>query len=202
MKGLMLKDFLNLKKQWVIIILLLVFYSIFSVASQSPQMVGFAVLLLSIILSSSLFAYDEQSKWDRYALTLPVTRAKIVLSRYLFFLLFIAVLTLFSILLNAGMGIPTGNALLSSAFFASASLLLIAVFFPFLFRFGAERARFLMAALTIIPIIGITLLAQMHLLPEDLSALDSALPFALLTGPVSFVLSLLLSIRIYRRKEF
>ena len=32
------------------------------------------------------------------------------------FLLFIAVLTLFSILLNAGMGIPTGNALLSSAF--------------------------------------------------------------------------------------
>ena len=202
MKGLILKDFLNLKKQWVIIILLLVFYSIFSAASQSPQMAGFAVLLLSIILSSALFAYDEQSKWDRYALTLPVTRAKIVLSRYLFLLLFIAVLTLFSILLDAGMGVPAGNALLFSAFFASASLLLIAVFFPFLFRFGAERARFLMAALTIIPIIGITLLARMHLLPEDPSALDPALPFALLAGPVSFVLSIFLSIRIYRRKEF
>ena len=59
-----------------------------------------------------------------------------------------------------------------------------------------------MAALIVIPIIGFTLLARMHLLPEDLSALDPALPFALLAGPVSFVLSIFLSIRIYRRKEF
>jgi len=202
MKGLLIKDILNFKKQWLVMLFLLIFYSVFAVLNDSPEMVGFMMVLLSLILPMTAFAYDEQSKWDRYALSMPVSRTEIVLSRYLFLLLLVVLLSLFAFFLNFCMGVAPGEAFSSTALFSALSLLMGAVSFPVLFRFGPEKTRLLMVLVILIPTVGLMLLERAGLLPEELPAFGDLLPFFLPAALLLFVLSFFLSVQIYKRKEF
>ena len=94
MTGLITKDFLVMRKMLRSYLLMIVVYTILAYLDffDYSFIITFVQVALSV-LPISAFAYDEQSKWDRYAMSLPLGRSRVVGARYLFVLL----LTLFTV---------------------------------------------------------------------------------------------------------
>lgn len=88
MKGLLTKDFLTLKKKYgivrVIIYLAIIITLMIVLESAAPIYICFLLLPLEITsMIISLTTCDEEWRWDKFAISLPITKTSIVKSRYL-----------------------------------------------------------------------------------------------------------------------
>ncbi len=88
MTGLILKDFLVLRKALLSYVSIIVLYAVLAFFDifQFSFIISF-LQIMSAVLPLSAFAYDEQAKWDRYAMSLPIGRSAVVRARYLFVVL-------------------------------------------------------------------------------------------------------------------
>ena len=151
MKGLLLKDWYVLWGGAKRLIFLIALYIVIGEFSAGIGSVG---VLLCAMLPTSCMAYDERSKWDRYALSMPISVRDLVVSKYLLGYLALlagAALKLLVILLPFG----NGGDFASLALLLAATLLSIAVQFPILFKFGIESGRIWMMLLTAVFAVGI-----------------------------------------------
>lgn len=84
--GLILKDFYSIRGYLIRQIgLLLVIYLIIGIAMKTMSMLP-AMLMLGVTMSLiSIFSLDESSRWNAYALTLPITPRDLVISKYLIY---------------------------------------------------------------------------------------------------------------------
>ena len=83
MKGLIIKDIFNLKKGITTTLIMILFYGIFSYNTGNMSMlIGMTVFIMTSLSISSM-SYDDMAKWDGYALSMPITRKNIVLSKYI-----------------------------------------------------------------------------------------------------------------------
>ena len=218
MTGLIWKDAMVMRKN-------IKFYAIFLVAYFGLALAGifdisFVISFASVIimmLPVSCFSFDEAAKWDRFCRSFPLEPRSIVGARYLFTLLILLSLAVFSsvcaVLLNLlDIGstslIENIGSMLGSL---GAGLFIVDVMLPLCYKLGAERARPYLFAVIFIPFIAIFLLLRfgpdlglslefLNRMPE-ISALGviALLPLA---GLVCLGLSFLLSCRIVDRKEF
>ena len=216
MIGLIMKDILVMRKLLKSYLLLIVIYIILAYLDFFDY--SFIITFVQIILAVmpiSAFAYDEQSKWDRYAMSLPLGRSKVVGARYLFVL----ALTLFTV----AMGLA-GTALLYLAhqvdplemFVAlmvstAIGLLLPTILLPLSYKLGAERARPYLYAIIFIPVIAVVLLAKAGVLDMSmLKGMDLLTPTALgvgaallpAAGLAALAVSYLISCRVAAGKEY
>lgn len=83
MKALIYKDFLTLWKNLKNYLLMCVIFQVASIAGEDFAFMRFYPLILVSSLPHTLLAYDERSGWEKYALALPVSRRKLVSSKYL-----------------------------------------------------------------------------------------------------------------------
>ena len=87
MNGLIVKDmqifFKKVSAVNLIIILIGTGFCIFYLHREGMVLVGTLLPALFVSLSKTLFVDDQQSKWDKYAISLPVSKSTIVLSRYI-----------------------------------------------------------------------------------------------------------------------
>lgn len=204
MKGLLLKDLLNLKKQWVIVGALIIFYALLALQSGSGAMLGGVLAVLAAMMPVTAFSFDEKAKWDKYALSMPVSRRDLVLSKYIFGLGFcvlaFAVNMVFNSLLDSGNKLKE-TLIISYALFA-VSLLFMLLILPVLFRFGVEKGRLLMLAILFVPTAIVTLgVTSGSGLPDEKTLMHmlSLTPLLLI---LLLIASMALSLRIYARKEF
>ena len=79
MKALLYKDAMVLWKQMRIMLLLILVFAVFPSEFQNT----FAVLYAALLPYSAL-AYDERSRWDRMAATMPYSTRDIVTEKYVF----------------------------------------------------------------------------------------------------------------------
>lgn len=111
MSGLIWKDLMVLRKTLKTYGLFFLFYFLMAAVGLFNISFVTAVLqLIVIMLPMSAFAYDEQAKWDRYAIALPLGRRRVVAARYLFTLLMVLIAAAFSLLTCTVISI-TGNGL-------------------------------------------------------------------------------------------
>ena len=86
-KGLIVKDLLQLKSYRKTLIIFIVIMFIFSVMNQQQtEMINIFSMMLILgfgMFGIATFSYDEMSKADKYIMTLPITRKQIVLSKYI-----------------------------------------------------------------------------------------------------------------------
>ena len=163
MTGLIVKDFLVMRKSIKTYILFLLFYFVMAALGIFPiSFITAMVQIIIMMLPLSAFSYDELSKWDRYAFSLPLSRRAVAGARYLFAL----ILTLFAALF----GLVT-CLILSLAFHDSKlvencmtvmvslglGLLYCDILLPLTYKLGPERARpyfYLVIFLPIILLVG------------------------------------------------
>lgn len=89
MKGLLTKDFLTIKKKYGITRLVMDVAIIVAlmIVLKGAGAIYISCLLIPIEVTSmviSLTTFDEQWKWGKYAISLPLSKAQIVQSRYIF----------------------------------------------------------------------------------------------------------------------
>ena len=148
MKALLYKDFLVLWKQMKFMILMVAIFCMMPDTgfSLNTLFIAYAGLLIPV----TLFAYDERAKWDALAAMMPFSTTALVLSRYLFAWLATAFAILCYLIgqLFFQSGI-TPDALAVPGVILVMLLVVQAIYFPILFRLGAEKGRMVMLVVII-----------------------------------------------------
>ena len=141
MKGLLIKDVLNLRPQFrIYIIILLIWFAIALFRADCTFFSGVMVMFV-VMLPINTIAYDEKAGWDKFALTMPLSRDDIVLAKYLFM---ICTITAIAVITFIGNLIITRDVAESAGVMLYAmpvGLILDAVIIPLLLKFGVEKGR-------------------------------------------------------------
>lgn len=206
MKGLLIKDFLYLKQQGRALLVLLIFFVAFAFMSKGGAMTAISGLAVAVtlVVVINTFAFDEGSKWDIYAFSLPVRKKRIVLEKYVFLLLMTAAVTLISeIFAFAFHGMENfGVTLLTLAACAGVGITLCSVILPFVYRFGVQKAWLICLIVGIaVPMIFAPLIRQAHLNTlgeEAITRISWSLPFIV---ALIFIGSYVISCRIVENKK-
>ncbi len=188
MKGLLLKDWYALRGQAGRLFFLIALYIVIGEFSAGIGSIG---ILLCAMLPTSCLAYDERAKWDRYALSMPLSVKDLVVSKYLLGYLMLAVgaaLKLLVIVLPIG----NGSDFVSFVLTIAAALLYLALQLPILFKFGTESGRIWMMIISGAFAIGIVMIGTATLAEVDLALLPY---LALAAAIVLQIPSILLAVR-------
>ena len=206
MKGLILKDLLNLKSTFKTLGIMILFFACVFIPQGNGFIFGIIILMFAMMVVTTI-SYDDLAKWDTYALTMPVTRKEIVTSKYLIMI----ILNTLGSLLALVVGI-IGNMIMGQSFSLeilaiTGVIFLIAFIFgsviiPLIYKFGTEKARLMLILCALIPTALILLVEQMKIpLPTNENPWTY---LALLIGLTiaGMVVSFMISLRIYEKKEF
>lgn len=202
--GLMLKDLLNLRPMTKTLLLMFFIFGVIFIPMGNSMTVYFLLMIFAALLPMIFFLMDDLAKWDRYALTMPVSRKEIVRSKYLLMLMFFVIAFLVSgIIAAVMMYLDPSNAtpLWFMLLVAALGFIYGACLIPLLYKFGSEKARYLMFVLMIAA--GAFLVGWFALFGNSFSR--DLLPAVLLLDAVSIaavIASYFASVRIYEKKEF
>ena len=164
MKGLIIKEFLGLRRYFRILAVLMVLYIFMAFGMTSVSIFASVNAILIMICSLSSFSYDSYNHWNEFALSLPLSRADLVKSKYLFILLLCAFGTVITLALSLIVGLiihlPMQEILISTLVSLLVALFLGGLITPFIYKFGTEKARFIMMITVLIPTVGLTFLSS------------------------------------------
>lgn len=223
MKGLLYKEFFILKKQyWFTFLIAILFAVIALLRIDDLENGGIFFLIYPFVMlggiAISLQAYDEAWKWNVYCKTLPYTPRQVVLAKYLTTLLSYGAFLLLFAVGDAVNRLGTGQAP-SGKFFLTVLLcfpvlsLVPAVGLPIVYRFGLGKGRLIYFVLVgVICGSGLVLIRHDAFLSPSPSLLSSLAAWGpaspallcaviLLVTAAMYLLSYLLSVRIYKRQE-
>lgn len=218
MLGLLIKDFLTLKKYSKNMLLSLLIYAVWSyMANDASFLIIFSIIIFSMVTVTSM-AYDEQYHWNHYALTMPVSRSTIVLSKYALGMLLCLIGTVLSLtgalficVINNFSADMLETLLVIAVAGIMIGLLFISIYLPFVFKLGAEKSRMIVASIFLVPyiIIGILSKTAPGVVSTGLNALSTleTTPrgsFISITIGILIVLivSFMISLSIFKKKEF
>ena len=196
MKGLILKDILCLKSYGRTAILFAVIWLLISLIGGSASFAVSFVFAFIMMLPISGISLDEKCGFGLLEACLPIPRAHVVISKYLFTLLLAAA----AYILCFAVSLISGSA---AEFFAVyfyvflIFLMFISVALPVIFKYGSGKGRliFLICFAAIFAAFYFELFnadSIMRLHPAAIIIFTAAI----------FVLSVIISCRIYEKKEF
>lgn len=203
MSALILKDFYVMWKQTKVLLIIILVFSCLPGAFYPT----FAVIYAAILPYSAM-AYDERSKWDQLAGMLPYADRDIVLGKYLFGYLSIAVAAGLSLVIQTALTLFWDRAsdnlspLSTIPLAMCVGVCVLALPLPLMFRFGVEKGRLVMF-LIIFLVCGSTGVLT-GISSDSLDGgyyLSLALPAAALAAVVLTAVSIPLSLRLYRRRR-
>ena len=202
MKGLLLKDLINLKSTARLFLAFLAIFAVLILSTGELGSYSLSIVVLSAMLPFTTVALDERAKWDRTALCAPVKRSTLVLSKYVLGLVLLGI-ALFAGLLLGLLGGQELSLLLKQLFLIGLSgALILCVMLPLMFRFGAEKGR-----IVLMLIMAAAFAASFLFNGPDvaLPTKDALMDYALIliaSVIAALVLSAMWSMGIYRKKEF
>lgn len=204
MAGLIVKDFKSLKQYAKSLLFVLLVWTVMGVLNKSIDFIGGALMIFIPMVSMSAVAYDEKVKWDRYALTMPISRSDLVLSKYALGIIVGVGCSVYFAVLSLMVSGEMGNIMEKTMIYYCLGILIMAVQMPPIFRLGTERARVVCMLIYLLPFAVIFLLSKLGTkIPlESLKALEKYLWLAPIAVLIILVLSALISINICKKKEY
>lgn len=203
MSALLLKDFYVMWKQTRVLLILILVFSCLPGAFYPTFAVVYAA-----ILPYTAMAYDERSKWGQLAAMLPYADRNIVLSKYLFGYLAIAVTAGISMVIQSALTLIWNQAadnlspLSTIPLAMGVGVCVLALTLPLMFRFGVEKGRLVMFLLIFLVCGGTGAITSITSdIPDGGSYLALALPGVAVAAIVLTAISIPLSLRMYRRKR-
>ena len=233
MKTMLMFDLLTAKKlAWSQLLIVVAVALILTVSTGSAITIMLIMTLMpAYSVGFTLIAFDERNGWERFRLTLPLSRASVMQGRYATFVVITLAGLVLGMALTAivyGLSLAFPNVELLSRLFegmgwqmavatiaasVAFSLVLWLIVLPLFARFGMTKAvRYLPLALIVLLPIGTVLVQKAGPLPAFV--LDLAAWASTPTGTVALVaavlavtavltaLSCMLSVKLYERREF
>lgn len=202
MMSLVYKDLMNLKQQGRIYLLIVAVWVVVAGMERNPSFLGGVLSVWSVLIAITAYAYDEKAGWDKYALTMPVGKKELILSKYVLAVLILGCGMALFLGFNAVLGTEEKEFFELICIFLALGLLAIDVILPLIFRFGVEKGRVILILVFLIPsaigLIGAGIpISVNNILSSEAFGILSAAAGALLL-PVSAAISF----AVYCRKEF
>lgn len=208
MIGLLLKDILQLKRVIKILGLLALFYGGMAVAQGSAEMIVIFAIVMIIMIMFNTISLDEHGKWNQYALTLPYNRTELVLGKYLLVFIAAIVMTIAVMLFELGISGVGSSVVESGATVFCAGLFSASVMLPVIFKFGIDTGRYIVMLIALLPSLLMLVAKQMNLsfklipIQKIVEILNRAPWILIIIVAVTFLGSILLSLQIYKKKEY
>ncbi|WP_075312233.1 ABC-2 transporter permease [Bacillus wiedmannii] len=177
------------------------------------RLIATFIILFAAIPALEVIKYESKSGYEKYVLTLPVTRSNIVQSHYFFYFSVVIIGTLLSYGIFYVHGLVS-NTPIDDGIFKSVSLgtfIILnagAIAYPLLYVFGAEKSD----AITIggaygglVTYFGLQSVIGYLIEQFPISNLNSSLYVSILYtifGVIIYIFSFVISVFIYRKKEF
>lgn len=218
MKAMLYADWLNFRQSIRSMLFILLVFAFTAFAWGRTMFFIMIVAMLSILLPATLCASDQAYGWDKLSLSLPILRREVVQSKYLLGLLVNLMLFVSAAAMTAAYSLVDPSAsitenMLSLFVGELIALLLMGVMFAVTFRFGVEKSRYILIAVVWIPILTMAGIVKFDIIPgivdvinqgfHQLETAPIGLPMAgaLIVCLAMYVLSYIISVRTYQKKE-
>lgn len=217
MLGLLYKDqatiWSSYRKNFLLVVLL---YTVMAFTMDMKFML-FALLFIGGLYTTSALVFDEQSHWDTYARTLPVSGQQIVGAKYLLALLWMAASFVLSYVLLTLCDLFKGQVAENLLYNMTGCLVTLGLVMAYYalgyvlsYKIGAVRARsgviLAIALIIAIALVGSNALENTSFfsfpLLDETTLLVLIAGGSLAVGLVLFILSWVVSTAIYAKKEF
>lgn len=209
MTGLLLKDFYTLRQYLKTMLFMFLFFGLISSGLDNPATFfeGF-IIFMSMMMTLTSFSYDTLAKWDRYALSMPVSRKELVASKYILSVILCLGGTIVSFLISLVIlkldpveGFGMKEHIYATAAIVSISVFFSAVILPLIFKFGVEKCRFLLIAVFAAPTAVLIAVAKLGVPMPSESTLLFILKLLPVLAVLCYLLSFCISVRIFSAKE-
>ena len=161
MKSLVLKDLLNIGHNAKSMLFILLVFAIALIPFSGVEGYIFVCAILCSMMIVTTFSFDDNSKWTRYAMIMPVSKKESVGGKFIALAIFCAVGSLFGLAVGSIGGLISNKITLDligigELLFLTLISWVIALIFgsmsiPLVFKFGAERGRVLLLVSFLIP---------------------------------------------------
>lgn len=201
MKALIKKDIFTVLKSMKVFLVIIILFSIIPGFSAS----SFAVVYASMLPLTAL-AYDERSKWDTLAATMPYSPWQIVGSKYALGYLGLAGSILLTLAAQAAtrlLGVAFDAASSESVLYAACTgLMMTALSLPAAFRLGVEKGRLMLTALILVCILAVVLLSDRltQVFSADTSAASLRIAALIFFAAINAA-SIALSAKLYEKRR-
>ena len=161
MKSLILKDLFNIGHNAKSMLFILVVFAIALIPFSGVEGYIFVCAILCSMMIVTTFSFDDNSKWTRYAMIMPVSKKELVVGKFVVLAIFCAVGSLFGLVIGSIGGFAMRKITFDLAgigellFLALAAWVISLIFgsmsIPLVFKFGAEKGRVLLLVSFLIP---------------------------------------------------
>ena len=202
MKGLIIKDLLNLKRQTKVYFVFILCYGLLSLTQGDSTFASGMITVLLAMLPITALSLDERAKWDKLGLSMPISRKDMVMSKYILGLALGSLAFIFTfvtgILMNSG---PLWDVFGFAIITYSIGMIMLSVILPIMFKFGVEKGRLYMMVAFFSPTILLATFAS--IIPNKpnealLNSIVYSIPFVAI---VVLLISMYISVSIYQKKE-
>ncbi len=208
MIGFIIKDLAMIKSNFKLLGLLIIVYLFLGLSGEMD--ISFILPFMSVMIMISTFSYDSYNKWDAYAVTLPNGRKNSVKAKYLatfIIIILMTVITTLSAFLITYIKTKTLNypdIILNMLGTAIGILVVEALMYPFIYKFGLEKARIgIFIVVFGIVIFGGFILNYVDIPDISLNFLENYWPIILIVIiSLMLYLSYRISLRINLKKEY
>lgn len=201
MKGILIKDGIVLKSQAKSFIFVYAVWGVMAVMYKNFYFLSGFICILSLMVPLNTIAYDEKAGWDKYALTMPVSRKNMVIGKYAVGIISGAMAMLLSVAAALFVGEKILEVLISCAAVFAVSVMMISVVLPIIFKFGVEKGRLVFMGVSVLFALIVVLISMGNepaLSEGFLKAAAYSMPFVAIA---MLAASVALSVYIYKAKE-
>ena len=173
------------------------------------------LIMFGALLPTTAISFDTAARWDKYAVSLPVTRREIVGARYQLMVGGICVAGVISLIIavammilmpDEGIFLPYFSPLMLMVLFVACGLLLGSIALPLTLKFGVEKMRYIIMVIALTPVVvifGMSFFADLSgITPTDPVLMPVIIGVLLAVTALFVYVSFWLSVRIYAKKEF
>jgi len=202
MKGLLFKDILNLRQQGKVYLVIISIWLVIGIMNQDATFFAGVMMIFSLLVPVSAIAYDERAKWDKFALTMPLSKLDLIASKYLLSLLCAGLSGILAIIVGLAISGDTKEVLMSVSALMSLGVIFTSFILPIIFKFGVEKGRLVVMVLFLAPSVLVMLISKLNLRLPNEEAISRMFYFLPLIAIAILLFSIYLSVLIYSKKEF
>ncbi|HJK11312.1 MAG TPA: ABC-2 transporter permease [Methanocorpusculum sp.] len=215
MNGLLYKDLLNLTPTLKYLVFMALIFCVVFIPLGNELPVYIILIMFGALLPTTAISFDTAARWDKYAVSLPVTRREIVAARYQLMVGGICVAGVISLIIavammilmpGEGIFLPYFSPLMLMVLFVACGLLLGSIALPLTLKFGVEKMRYIIMVIALTPVVvifGMSFFADLSgITPTDPVLMPVIIGVLLAVTALFVYVSFWLSVRIYAKKEF
>ena len=154
MKSLILKDLYNIGHNVKSMLFILVVFAVALIPTSGVAGYIFVCAILCSMMIVTTFSFDDNSKWARYAMIMPVSKKDLVAGKFIVLAIFCLVGSLFGLVVGSIAGLTIKSisfdlAGIGELLFLTLTAWVISIIYgsmsiPLVFKFGAEKGRVLL----------------------------------------------------------